>query len=98
LQSIRDTVRAAGGRLAVVTFPFMDYGPGYKALSVHKRLGEFWKEQQVPHLDLLPVFGPFPAREMIVNRYDPHPNARAHAVAAEAIDKFLDQLDWTRGP
>jgi lysophospholipase L1-like esterase len=96
LTHLRDLVRSNGGRLAVVTWPFLNYGPDYQARSVHEKLEAFWKDQGVPHLDLLKVLGPYPAREMIVNPLDPHPNARAHALAAEAIAEFLDPLVPTK--
>lgn len=90
---MRDLIRDNGGRLAVVTWPFLNFGPeGYKARPVHEQLDAFWKELGVPHLDLLPFLEPYPARELIVNPYDSHPNPRAHAIAADAITVFLDQL------
>jgi hypothetical protein len=91
-------VRDQGGQLAVVTFPFLNYGPDYKGLIVHQQLAAFWKEQGVPHLDLLPVFEPYPARDLVVNPYDAHPNAKAHALAADAITEFLDSLPPSKGP
>jgi len=90
LASLHDLVRAAGGRLFVVTFPFLhDVGPDYEWRDVHARLAAFWAERRVPCLDLLPVFETHSPRQLTVNRLDAHPNEYAHALAAEAILKFL---------
>lgn len=85
-------VRERGGRLAVVTFPWMQLLLVGDAVDpMHEVLGRFWREQGVPHLDLLPEFQDLPAAELVVNARDTHPNARAHAIAAEAILRFLER-------
>ena len=78
-----------GGRLVVVTFPFMHDPARFKA--AHARMNEFWKEHGVPNLDLLPVFSNLPPASITVNAHDAHPNERAHALAAEKIDAFLQE-------
>lgn len=57
--------------------------------SVHEQLDQFWQEQGIPHLDLLPVFSNLPPSKLVVKRHDSHPNEYAHALAAEAIHEFL---------
>jgi hypothetical protein len=76
-----------GGRLAVVTFPFMDAALRFK--PAHERMDRFWTEHRVPHLDLLPVFSNLPPASIMVNAHDAHPNERAHALAADAMEEFL---------
>lgn len=91
LRELRDECDQRGGRLFVVTFPFMhQLGEAYEYRQVHERLGEFWDELGVPHLDLLPVFEKHSDEVLTVNAYDAHPNERANELAAEAIEKFLD--------
>jgi hypothetical protein len=82
----------------VVTFPFLHaLGPKYEWQFVHDELDQFWRELKVPHLDLLEVFKAMPPKKIIVNRFDPHPNEYAHALTAEALDKFLKpQMDEKR--
>jgi hypothetical protein len=90
LIELRDLVKSKGGRLRVVTFPFFQTsGPKYEYQPVHDRLDRFWKEQGVPHLDLLSAYKDIPPKELIVNNFDSHPNEFANRLAAEAIDKFL---------
>ena len=90
LKAFRDLVLTHGGRLCVVTFPFMHaLGPNYEYRFIHQELDQLWRSLDVPHLDLLPVYQDLPTRKLTVNRFDAHPNERAHALAAAAIDEFL---------
>ena len=100
LKAFRDLIQAHGGRLAVVTFPFLHaLGPDYEYRAIHDKLDRLWLELGVPQLDLLSIYEGLPSSQVTVNRYDAHPNERANALAAEAIDKWLQQLDANRaGP
>jgi len=90
LREFQAAVEARGGKLAVVTFPFLDaLGPDYPYKGVHEELSRFWQEQGVPHLDLLPVYAGLSPRELVVNAHDAHPNERANRLAAEALEEFL---------
>jgi lysophospholipase L1-like esterase len=92
LKAMRDQVQVAGGKLLVVTFPFLHaLGTNYEYKFAHEQLADFWRELGVPHADLLPTFQGIPPVELVVNRYDAHPNEYAHALAAEAIAKFLKE-------
>jgi hypothetical protein len=92
LKAMRDLVRSRGGRLAVITFPFVHLiGPNYEFRAVHQQLDDFWRSIEVPHLDLLPALAPYPARQLTVNRYDAHPNEFAHGLAADSITRFLEE-------
>jgi tetratricopeptide (TPR) repeat protein len=92
LKELRDLVEANGGRLLAVTFPFL-HAPldnHYEFRSAHRQLAECWRTLSVPHLDLLPVYEGLPPRQLVVNRFDAHPNEFAHRLAANAIQRFLD--------
>jgi lysophospholipase L1-like esterase len=92
LKELRDLVQSHGGHLCVVTFPFFQaLGPNYEYQFVHDELDQCWRELRVPHLDLLPVYKGLPPKKLMVNRFDSHPNEYAHALAAAAIDKFLQE-------
>jgi hypothetical protein len=98
LKAFRDSVQAHGGRLAVVTFPFLHaLGPHYECQFIHDQLDQFWRELHVPHLDLLPVYKDLPPSRLTVNPYDAHPNELANKLAADAINKFLSDppLGWS---
>ena len=89
LTAMRNMTFVRGGRLLVVTFPFLHAPLQFK--SAHERMAGFWAENGVPHLDLLPVFSNLPPATITVNSRDAHPNEHAHALAAEAIDGFLNE-------
>jgi len=92
LRTFRNVVENAGGHPWVVTFPlFDDLGPKYPYTAIHKKLDEFWREIGVPHLDLLDLYLAHRDRKLTVNSHDPHPNEYAHALAADAILKFLER-------
>ena len=91
LKRFHEIIKANGGKLRVVTFPFMqNMGNDYDYSEAHKALNAFWAEQSVPHLDLLPAFLKFSGKDLVVNPHDPHPNEKAHEVAAVEIEKFLN--------
>jgi hypothetical protein len=91
LRGFRDSCHDAGGRLSAVIYPFMhSLGPDNPYKQAHEKLDHFWREIEVPCLDLLPTFEQHAGENLTVNRYDAHPNERAHAIAAEAIREFLE--------
>jgi hypothetical protein len=74
----------------MVIFPFVrDVGDGYPFRAAHQRIVEFCRTEKIPVLDLEPVFRGHAGEDLVVSRFDAHPNERAHAIAAEAIE---DQL------
>jgi hypothetical protein len=87
LLAFENMTQIRGGRLLVVTFPYMDVPLRFK--SVHEQLDRYWKEKGIPHLDLLATFTNLPPSKLVVNPHDAHPNKFAHALAAGAIDEFL---------
>lgn len=90
LRRLHAAVSRRGGRLLVVTFPFLQSPAGqYPFLDVHAQLAGLWKSLDVPHLDLAPVLLPRGPRRLAVNRFDAHPNEQAHALAAAAIEEFI---------
>jgi len=52
-------------------------------------MGELWSLLGVPHLDLADTLLRHPSRQVVVNRFDAHPNEYAHALAADAIEEFI---------
>lgn len=92
LRELRDLIHSKGGKLLVVTFPFVNaVGANYPFAAIHRQLDDFWKAENVPHLDLLSVYKNEPAKKLTVNRFDAHPNEYAHQLATDAIEKFVAQ-------
>ena len=76
--------------LRIAIFPFLhNLGPDYPFDAGHERIAEFCRSAGVPCLDLKPVLLPHIAEGLTVNRFDAHPNERAHALAAEAMERQL---------
>ncbi len=98
LKTLRELVESHGGHFLVVTFPFLQHlGPRYEFRSVHAKLDAFWKQLGVPHLDLLALYEAHRGETLTVNAHDAHPNARAHALAAEAISEFVQKSRGSEG-
>ena len=74
----------------VVIFPFLhNLGPDYPFRGVHEQIVTACAAEEIPVLDLAPVLSPHAGEGLMVNRFDAHPNERAHALAAEAIEAWL---------
>ena len=90
LTEFESTVRSAHGRLLVVTFPFLDeLGTQSPYRDVHDRWRSFWRKLGTPDLDLRDLYVSHASEDLVVNGHDTHPNERAHALAADAIEAFL---------
>jgi lysophospholipase L1-like esterase len=83
---IADTCKRASIRLDVVVFPFFsDWGEKYRFDSCHDRVAGAWKRLGVDVIDLREAYRGIPAADLYVSRFDGHPNARAHDIAARTI-------------
>ena len=90
LATLRELAESQGASFRVVTFPLVHaIGPNYEFRPIHEQLDQFWKSLKVPHMDLLRVFDGIPPAKLVVNRFDAHPNAFAHHLAARNIAEFL---------
>lgn len=91
LESLYEFCKQKNIELLVVTFPFLHLmgRDDYAYRGVHRALDRFWLDLGVPHLDLLPVYEKYKARDLVIGRYDAHPNLFAHRIAADAIEAFL---------
>jgi hypothetical protein len=94
LDAIRQRCASAGLDFRVVVFPFLhQLGEGYRFAEAHRLVVEWCDRAGVPVLDLRPVLEPHAREGLTVNRFDSHPNERAHALAAVAIEReLLDDL------
>ena len=93
LDQLRATCDSHGTRLAIVAFPFLqDLGGEYSFAVAHEQLGKYCQEHNTPYLDLRSTLAPHASEGLVVNRFDSHPNARAHELAAEALAPWLETL------
>jgi lysophospholipase L1-like esterase len=90
LRELSTTCREHDIAFNLVIFPFLhNLGSAYPFADAHLRVEEFCRREQVPCLDLRAVLEPHVVEGLMVNRFDAHPNERAHALAAEAIARWL---------
>jgi hypothetical protein len=90
LDELRDFCEAKKIDLRIVIFPFLhNLGPDYPFDAAHARIADYCRESDLRWLDLKPVLLPHVAEGLTVNRFDAHPNERAHALAAQAIEANL---------
>ena len=76
--------------LRIAIFPFLhNLGPKYPFTHAHQMIVEHCRNHEIPVLDLAPILEPHLEEGLIVNQFDPHPNERAHRLAAEAIERYL---------
>lgn len=94
LLQVQALVESAGGQLLVVTFPFLHQplDDSYPFAEVHAQLDQFWQDHQVRHLDLRETYRPYAPEDLVVNAYDAHPNAFAHALAGDALEPLLREV------
>jgi hypothetical protein len=90
LEAIHQLCAEHGIDFRVAIFPFLhNLGPDYPFAAAHEHVVEFCTKAGVKVLDLRPVLEPHVSEGLTVNRFDAHPNARAHAIVAKAIEKEL---------
>jgi len=78
---------------AVVVFPIFERTRPYTFLEETSQIVDAAVEAGLPVPDLFPVYEDWDFDELAVSRYDRHPNATAHRVAAEALDDFLKEQE-----
>ena len=87
MQDLKSQLKAYGAGFKVVTFPFLHNANTYAFNGVHENLNDFWRKQHVDHLDLRGTFEG--EKNLIVNRFDAHPNEKAHKLTAEAVESHF---------
>jgi lysophospholipase L1-like esterase len=86
LSRLRDVCRRDQVRLTVAVFPmFAEWGPGYRLHGCHATVDETLRELGVDAIDLRFAYEGHAAAELVVNRFDAHPNAFAHGIAAKVL-------------
>jgi len=75
--------------LMIVVFPFIYRLDDYPFVNAHNFVIQAGVENDIIVLDLLPYFKIYDETELIVSRFDLHPNEFGHRIAADAIYKRL---------
>ncbi|HSW96810.1 MAG TPA: SGNH/GDSL hydrolase family protein [Candidatus Saccharimonadales bacterium] len=79
--------------MVVLIFPFMKFFPNYPAGDIHTRMDKVFKDDGVTALvDMLPYLKGRQSKELVVNRYDTHPNEFVHKLTAEKLYTVIAPL------
>ncbi len=90
LDKLRELCRDHGIDLRIAVFPFVhNLAADYPFDAAHDKIADYCRETGLPCLDLKTVLAPHADEGLTVNRFDAHPNERAHSLAAEAIETGL---------
>jgi lysophospholipase L1-like esterase len=91
--------RECGFELALMIFPVLwRLSDDYPFAEIHEKLRTFAATAEIPTLDLLPAFSGHDGPELWVHPTDQHPNEVAHAIAGEALYRFLGERRLLRIP
>jgi hypothetical protein len=93
LRALIARARARQIPVALVVFPLLiDLDDAYPFAPICDALTAFAEHGGIPALSLLPAFRGHSGPDLWVSEYDQHPNARAHAIAAEVLVPFVRTL------
>jgi lysophospholipase L1-like esterase len=85
-----EVTRKNGAHFAIIIFPELyKLNDDYPFRQIHRQVKEEAGKLGVPILDLFDSFYKMDDRELWVHPTDHHPNETAHAIAADAILKFV---------
>lgn len=90
---IKQSAEEMGAVVGFVIYPILvDLGDDYPFQDICNELERFGAERGLPTLNLLDSFRGEHGPDLWVSAFDQHPNARGHAIAAEAITPFVADL------
>jgi lysophospholipase L1-like esterase len=89
LQELSAIGRYTGIPVVMAIYPDMVNLSAYPFASAHQKVKSAAESFGIPTLDLLPYFQGRNEKDLIATPFDAHPNAKAHAIAAQAIFEYL---------
>jgi len=93
LLQIKQQTLARGAQFAIVIFPVLfELNDHYPLADVCDVIKTFCHDHDIPVLSLLPTFMNMQAPSLWLSPLDQHPNEQGHALAADAIYRFLERL------
>ena len=91
-KELKDISKNNNATLIIVIFPFIYKLDGYQFAVQHRVVAQSGEEYGIAVLDLLPYFRNLDEKQLVVSRYDNHPNEIGHQIAADAIYEKLIKL------
>ncbi len=81
-------------KIVVIIFPFMYFLPNYPANDIHTTMNNVFRENGVEPIDLLNDLKNEYSKNLIVSKFDYHPNESVQKLAAQKLyDKILPLLN-----
>lgn len=81
-------------KVVVIIFPFMYFLPNYPAKDIHLTMGNIFRENGIVPIDLLDDLKDENSKDLIVGRFDYHPNISVQKLAAQRLyDRILPLLN-----
>jgi lysophospholipase L1-like esterase len=98
LEQLADLAREGNRWIVAAMFPFPSIADRYPPAGVeaHRAMREIFAGLGVPVVDLLEVYAEHPGRKLAVSRFDEHPSALGHRLAAEALLPLIEAADSPR--
>ena len=98
-ENFRSLAAQPNCKVALVIYPLMvGLENGYPLAPIHARVRQMAQDAGLPVLDLADAFKGMDTSSLQVHPCDHHPNSRAHAIAAKAIQNWLstDLANFTK--
>ena len=93
LLRLKELAERSGAAVGFVIFPVLvGLDDDYPFAAICDLLERFGRDHGLPVLNLLPAFLGEDGPELWISSYDQHPNEKGHAIAAEAMLPFLQEL------
>lgn len=93
LLQLRDSARARGASVGIAVFPVLvELHEDHPFRVISEVVVRFAEENDIRVLDLLPFFLGRNGPDLWVSRWDQHPNEAGHAIAADALLPFVEEL------
>jgi len=98
ISSLMTELKDQNIKVIVTVFPFFGLFPNYPAGKIHQEMDTIFKNDGADVVvDLLPYLKNKTAKELVVGRYDSHPNESVHKLAADKLyDAVVPLLEKTK--
>lgn len=85
IEDLRKKLTSGDKKVFVIIFPFISLLPNYPAGDIHVLVNKIFREQGLETIDLLDDLKGKRAQDLVVGRYDYHPDEGVHRLAAERL-------------
>lgn len=96
VESFIKELKNENSKILVIIFPFVKFLPDYPAEDIHRRMNKLFHENGVDTIDMLNYLRGKNSDDLVVGRFDYHPNEYVNSIAADKLaHKLKDELKKT---